>query len=202
MNTPDELEQLWQTQPVDPVIKGEEMLRIIMNKTAKFDRTIRRRNIRETVAALVVAAFFAIAAWKQHNAIERLGSLIIVAGALFIIYYIRRHGAEPPDPNPDQTLGGYQRALAEKYGHQIRLLRNVKFWYLAPMYVGLLIATAGLLKERAASGALTWVDAIGPIVYTLVFAAIWWLNEVYTVRKLQGMRTKLMAGEEEQETPC
>jgi vacuolar-type H+-ATPase subunit I/STV1 len=150
----------------------------------------------------VVAAFFAIAAWKQHNAIERLGSLIIVAGALFIIYYIRRHGAEPPDPNPDQTLGGYQRALAEKYGHQIRLLRNVKFWYLAPMYVGLLIATAGLLKERAASGALTWVDAIGPIVYTLVFAAIWWLNEVYTVRKLQGMRTKLMAGEEEQETPC
>jgi hypothetical protein len=78
----------------------------------------------------------------------------------------------------------------------------VKFWYLAPLYVGLLTATASVLKERAASGALTWADAIGPIIYTLVFGAIWWLNEVFTVRKLQHMRTKLMSGEEEQETPC
>lgn len=202
MNTPDELEQLWKTQPVDPAMKGEEMRQIVMKKIAAFDRKIRLRNRTESLAALVVVGFFAIAAWKQHNAIEQLGSLIIVAGALFIIYYIRRHGAEPPDPNPDQTLGGYQRSLAEKYDHQIRLLRNVKFWYMAPMYVGLLIMTAGLLKERAASSALTWRHAIGPIVYTVVFAAIWWLNEVYAVRKLERMRTKLMAGVEEPETQC
>ena len=202
MNRPDELDKLWKTQPVDPPIKGEEMRKIIIRKMAAFDSTIRLRNRVESLAALAVAGFFAITARKQHNAIEKLGSLIIVAGALFIIYYIRRYGAEPPDPNPDQTLGGYQRALSEKYGHQIRLLRNVKFWYLAPLYVGLLTATAGMLKERAASGALTWADAIGPIVYTLVFGAIWWLNEVFTVRKLQRMRAKLMSGEEDQETPC
>lgn len=202
MNKPDDLEQLWKTQPVDPVVKGEEMRKIILRKTEKFDRTIRRRNIRETVAAAMVAIFFTYIAWGQRNGIDRAGSIILVASSLWIIYYMWRRGGKPPDPNPDQTLEGYRRALVRKYDHQIRLLRNVKFWYLAPMYVGLLIATAGLLKERAASGALTWVDAIGPIVYTLVFAAIWWLNEVYTVRKLQGMRTKLMAGEEEQETPC
>ena len=202
MNTPDELEQLWKTQPVDPAMKGEEMRNIILNRTAKFDRTIHRRNIRETVAALVVAVCFTIAAWKQHSIIEQLGSLIIVAGALFIVYYIRRHGAEPPDPNPDQSLGGYQRSLAEKYDHQIRLLRSVKFWYLAPMYVGLLTMTAGLLRERAVSGALTWRDAIGPVVYTLVFAAVWWLNEVYAVRKIERMRAKLMAVGEQSETLC
>ena len=36
----------------------------------------------------------------------------------------------------------------------------------------------------------------------LVFAAVWWLNEVHTVRKLQRKRTKLMAGGEEPETSC
>src|SRR5579863_5318380 len=185
MNQPGDLEQLWKTQPVDPAVKGEEMRKIILKKTEKFDRTIWRRNIRETVAGVIVAIFFTYIAWGQRNAIERAGSFIIAAGALWIIYYIRRHGTEPPDPNPDQTLEGYQRALARKYDHQIRLLRKVKFWYLAPLYVGLLTGSAGLLKELAERGASIWLAAVFPLFYTLVFAAIWWLNEVYAVRKLE-----------------
>lgn len=202
MNRPDELEQLWQTQPVDPAMKGEEMRKIILARMEKFDRVIRRRNIQETVAALVVAAFFTYIARKQTNALQLAGSVIIVASSLWTIYYMWRHGAEPSDPNPDQTLAGYQRALARKYDHQIGLLRNVKFWYLAPMYVGLLFGSAGMLKEHAEKGALKWLDALGPLFYTLVFAAVWWLNEVHTVRKLQRMRTKLMAGGEEPQTQC
>lgn len=202
MNTPDELEQLWKTQPVDPAVKGEEMRNIILKKSANFDRTIRWRNIRETVAALAVAAFFAYIASKQHNAIERAGSVILVASSFWIVFYMWRHKAAPSDPNPGQTLVGYQRALAGKYDNEIRLLRNVKFWYLLPMYVGLLTLTAGLWKERAAMGALTWRDAIGPIAYTLIFAVIWWANEVWAVRKLERVRAKLMAGGEEIGTPC
>jgi hypothetical protein len=50
----------------------------------------RRRILVESIRALpLVAAFFAIAAWKGHNGIERLGSAIIVAGALWIVYYLR-----------------------------------------------------------------------------------------------------------------
>lgn len=202
MNQPDDLEQLWKTQPVDPAVKGEEMRKIILTKTEKFDRTIRRRNIRETVAAAIVAIFFAYIAWGQRNAIERAGSFIIVAGALWIIYYMRRHGTEPPDPNPDQTLEGYQRALVRKYDHQIRLLHKVKFWYLAPLYVGLLTGSAGLVKELAEKGESIWLAALFPLFYTLVFVAIWWLNEVYGVRKLERMRAQVTSGIEGGETQC
>jgi hypothetical protein len=194
MNGPDELEQLWKTQPVDPAVKGEEMRKIILNKTEKFDRTIRRRNIRETIAALVVAVAFTFIAWGERNAIERAGSMIVAAGALWIVYYMWRRGVEPPDPSPDQTLAGYQRALVRKYDHQIRLLRSVKFWYLLPVYVGLLTGSAGLLKEQDEKGALTWLAAMPPLFYTLVFAAIWWLNEIYAVRKLERMRDQVTSG--------
>lgn len=202
MNQPDDLEQLWKTQPVDPAVKGEEMRNIILKKTEKFDRTIRRRNMRETVAAVFVAIFFTYIAWVQRNEIERAGSIILVAGALWIIYYMRRHGTEPPDPNPDQTLEGYQRALVRKYDHQIRLLRKVKFWYLAPLYVGLLTGSAGLLKEFAERGESLWLAILFPSFYTLVFAGIWWLNEVYGVRKLSRLRAQVTAGIEEGETQC
>ena len=106
MNRPDDLEQLWKTQPVDPAMKGEEMRKIVMARMEKFDRVIRRRDIRETVAALVVAAFFTYIARKQTNPLELAGSVIIVASALWTIYYIWRHGTGPSDPNPDQTLAG------------------------------------------------------------------------------------------------
>ena len=93
-----------------------------------FDRSVKWRNRIEIAAALVVAGFFAYAGWIQHNAIERAGCAIVVAGALYIIYYIRRNGGEPPDPNPDQTIEAYQRAMVSKFDHQILLLKNVKYW--------------------------------------------------------------------------
>src|SRR5690349_21844594 len=120
MNRPDDLQHLWKTQPVDPDMKGEEMRKLGLQKMEKFDRMIQWRNRIEGIAALAVAAFFAYAAWMAPNGIARLGSGIIVGGALWIVYYIRQHGAEPADPNPDQTLAGYQSALARKYDHQIR----------------------------------------------------------------------------------
>lgn len=173
------------------------MRKIIAGKMRSFDRRIRWRNRIETVAALAVAVFFAYAGWIQRNDAERAGCAIVVAGALYIIYYIRRNGGEASDPNPDQTIAGYQRAMVSKFDHQILLLRNVKYWYLAPMYIGLLTLSAGTLWELSEKGALTWVAVTGPIIYTVVFAAIWWLNEVYGVGKLKRARAALMAGMDE-----
>jgi len=201
MNKPDDLENLWKAQPVGTAMRGEEMRGIVLKKIAGFDRAIRLRNRAEILAALVVSATFAYFAWVQRNGIERLGSIVIAASALWIIYYIWRYGSQPGDPNPDQTVASYRRALARKYEHQIRLLRNVKFWYLLPMYVGLLISSAGLLMEHVKNGVLSWTDAIGPLVYTSVFAGVWWLNEVYTIRKLQRWLTDVTSGAEA-ETQC
>jgi hypothetical protein len=194
MNRPDDLEQLWKTQPMDRSIKGEEMRSVVLKKISAFDRRIRMRNRIETVAALAVAFFFLGAGWMQRNGIVRLGSTIVAAGALWIIYYLHRYGTGPVEPAPDQSVDSFRRALALKYEHQIRLLRNVKFWYLLPMYIGLLTGTVGLLKEQAQTRPLMWADALAPLFYTLVFAGVWWLNEVYGVRKLQRSRTQILSG--------
>ncbi len=196
-----DLEELWKSQPVDTGVNGEEMRNLVLTKIAAFDRRIRRRNRTETIAGLIVAPAFAYFAWMQRDPIQRLGSIIIAAGALWIIYYLWRYGTGPADPASDQTLADYRRALALKYEHQIRLLRRVKFWYLAPLYVGLLTGSAGVLREQAKNGAITWADALLPLVYTLVVAGVWWLNEVYAVRKLRRQSAQLLSGIEE-ETQC
>ncbi len=202
MNQPDDLEQLWKTQPVEAAMKGEEMRKIILKKTEKFDRMIRWRNIREYAAALFVVPVFLYYTRIMPNNLARLGCIIVVAGALWIVYYLWRHGTGPSDPLPDQSLESYQHALIAKYDHQIRLLRTVKCWYLLPIYVGLLTLSVGQMQQHAAMGAITWIDGVGPVFYTLVFGGIWWLNEVYAVRKLEQRRMRLTSGVQEEESPC
>jgi hypothetical protein len=194
MNKPDALEQLWQTQPVRTDVKGGEMYQIILHKTEKFERTIWWRNTREIVASAVAGTVFAYLTWKQANGIARLGSAFITGTMVWIIYYFWRYGSSPADPNPDQSATAFQSALISKIDHQIRLLRNVKFWYLLPMYVGLLVFSAGGIRDHAATGTLSWRDTIGPALYTLFFASVWWLNEGYAVRKLERWKIKLAAG--------
>jgi hypothetical protein len=202
MNKPDELERLWQTQPVQTDIKGEEMRQIILRKTEKFDRTVRWRNLREVLASAVAGIVFGYLTWKQANGIARLGSALITGTMAWIIYYFWRHGSGPADPNPDQSAAAFQSALVSKIDHQIRLLRNVKFWYLLPMYVGLLVFSAGGIRDHAATGSLSWRDAISPILCTLFFALIWWLNEGYAVNKLERWKTKLAAGIQPGDSGC
>jgi hypothetical protein len=194
MNRHDDLENLWKTQPLETPIKGEEMRSVVLKKISAFDRTIRMRNMREVVGAVAVAVFFLFLASVHRNAIELVGNLIVVAGALWIIYYIRRHGAGPLEPAPDQPVESFRRALALKYEHQIRLLREAKFWYLLPIYVGLLTGAIGLLLEQAKARPLMWFDGLPPLFYTLIFAGLWWVNEVYAVRKLERSRTQILSG--------
>ena len=202
MNKCDELEQLWQTQPVSREMKGEEMREIIMRKMAKFDRTIRRRNLREVCGALVGAIGFIYIASRQTYWISRIGSAIGLATFVWIIYYFLRYGAGPADPDPGQDAAGYQRALVAKIDHQIRLVRSAKLWFLLPMYVGLALGTAGDVITHSAAGSLSWRDAVAPVLYTVVFAAIWWANDVYAAGKLQHWRAQLVSGARTLDLEC
>jgi len=202
MNKSDELEQLWQTQPVLSEIRGEEMREIIMQKMTKFDRTIGRRNLREVCGALVGAIAFSYIASQQTYWISRIGSAIVLATFVWIIYYFLRYGSGPADPDPGQDAAGYQRALVAKINHQIRLVRSAKLWFLLPMYVGLALGTAGDVITHSTAGNLSWRDAVAPVLYTVVFAAIWWANDVYAAGKLHQWRAQLESGARTADLEC
>jgi hypothetical protein len=202
MSRPDDLERLWQTQPVQTDMKGEEMRKIIVKKIEVFDHKIRKRNIREYVAALFVVPVFFYFAWIMPNSIARVGSVVVAVGALWIVYYLWRHGTGPADPLPDQTLASYRRALIAKYDHQIRLLRTVKLWYLLPLYVGLMTLLAGLLRESDARNAGTLFIEVYAVVCTVFCGFVWWLNGVWGVRKIERLRAQVISETEEGEASC
>jgi hypothetical protein len=193
MNGHDELHDLWCSQPSLKTVRGEDMLAFVQRRTDRFDRAMAVRNWIECVAAGVLVAIFGFSALRPGDALVRAGSLVIAASTAWIIFYLLRYGRGPRDVDPSLDLRGYAQALVHRYDHQIKLLKSVKYWYLLPPYVGLLLGTVGILRDKARTGALSWSDSILPMFYTAVFAAIWWLNEVYSVRRLRAERAKVIA---------
>jgi hypothetical protein len=193
MTENDELRALWNCSPPATGKRGEDIMQAVQQRTQRLDRAIRNRNWRECIAAGLVFAFFLWGALRTADAFVRAGSLIIMASAIWIAFYFIRFGKARAAVAPDQSLTSYAQSLAANYDHQIRLLKSVKYWYLLPPYLGLLTLTAGQLLARAKAGGLNWGDAVYPAIYTVFFAAVWWLNEVYTVGKLRESRAKILA---------
>jgi hypothetical protein len=188
----DELHELWRGQTTGPPVKGEDMLTIAMERAREFDRTIKARNIRECLGAVLLTALFAFIAWKSPNPLAGAGNLVVAASGLWILFCMLRYGREAPAPAADGSLADFQQALLRKYDHQIRLLKNVKYWYLLPPYVGLLLASAGIVMANTAKGQPAWPQLIAMGVYTGVFGFIWWLNEGPGVRTLRRERARLL----------
>jgi hypothetical protein len=168
------------------------MLTIAMERANRFDHKIKARNWRECGAAALVTPIFAVMAWQSPNALACAGNLVVAASGLWIVFYMLRYGREAPAPAPDRSLADFQQALLREYEHQIRLLKNVKYWYLLPPYVGLLLASAGKIMARTAEGQLGRPEPVAVTIYTAVFGGAWWLNEVYAVRKLRRARARLL----------
>jgi hypothetical protein len=198
MNGEDELRKLWCGQPLRAEATGEELLALVQKRMWHFDRMIAVRNTVESIAAGLVAASFGWLGLRAHDPLMKVGFFIVAAGAAWIIYYLVRYGNISVSADPSQSLADYRHALAERYDHQIRLLKTAKYWYLLPIYVGLLITSVALFLQQGWRTA-GWWDFEMPALYTIAFAAVWWLNEVYSVGRLRRERARLLSLTEESE---
>ncbi|QOY88006.1 hypothetical protein [Paludibaculum fermentans] len=168
------------------------MLHLAIERTRALDRQIAGRNSLECAAALLITAFFGWAALRAPSPLEQLGLAIVSLSGLWIIYYVRHHGRGPSPVDAGLDLSAYRKVLLENYSRQIRLLQTVQFWYLGPLYAGLLIANAGAALRLTREGR----GVLGPVLtvtlVTLVFAAILLLNQRVGVGRLRSARKELV----------
>jgi hypothetical protein len=188
----DQLCDLWHGEFPSPDKKeGGEMLNMVIERTRSFDRRIAVRNTIECVAGLGVAGIFAWFAWRAPSLLERAGNAIVAASGLWIAFYIVRFGSGPRRLDPGVSLNAYNQLLRANYKQQIRLLRNVKYWYLLPPYVGILLANLGLGLRLHAAGTNLWSAVVSVATVTFVFVLVGIANEVYGVRHLKHLEREL-----------
>ena len=161
------LHTLWQsdTAAFDPMPVEE-----VRRRASRLGDIVARRNRREYMAATIVIAGFAVYAVVLPGLLFKLGSLLVIAGTLFVSWQLTRRTSRP-DPAAEATdIRSYYRARLVREEH---MLSRVGRWYLAPLLPGLLLfMTAQALNDRYGMVGSTVLIG-GPL---LLFGAIWLLN--------------------------
>jgi hypothetical protein len=190
MNTQDELRELWNSQPSAATTTGEDLMQMVEARTKKFDRRVRARNLREIIASVIGGGVLAWTMLGSHDPWKITGGVVMEIGLAVIIYVLLRYGKTGSEPDTSGTLRDYTRSLIEKYDRQIRLLKTAKYWYLLPMYLGIVIMLVGSVLGHVRAGTLGPKVFLWPVILTAFFGFTWWLNEVYAVGKLERCRAK------------
>lgn len=147
----DSMKQQWQTRApgVGPATPSAEQLR---RESDRLQRTVRRRDLRETIAAVVVGVFFLLLAGSGFSRGSWAGAsfaLLLVVWAGYVPFQLRRARRKLPDPRPDLPLRIFLQRQREAALAQARMLERAWLWYVAPCTVGLLGLTFSTPGEGA-----------------------------------------------------
>lgn len=170
----DDFQDLWQSQPPE---QFHIALADVRERALKFQRRVRFRNMREYLASVLVLIIFTWMAFTAPDPIRRAGSILIVAGALYIVWHLYRWGSSREVPG--DCLAFHRRELER----QRDLLQNIWRWYLGPMIPGLFVVMLAGFHGKA-STAHTWFVIVYMILCALFFYGVGRLNQ-RAARRLQ-----------------
>jgi len=193
--TPDDLKQAWRTQSsqtrltIDPDLLVNEVRRNQRN----FAATIFWRDVREVGTGLVMVPVWIYMGakmalpWTWYLTVP---VFLWIAGFMLVDRLRqKRRPVEPAD-----TLRHHIEASLAEVDHQIRLLRNVFWWYLLPPGLSILAFFAQVTWQIRDGGWLTAVSAAGAILIAgLVLGGIYWLNQFAVRTELTPRRDELAA---------
>lgn len=184
----DELREIWTAEPGQERTDMNELLDQLKQRTHDFDRMIARCNL----LMYPISGFLALVnLWiglRAEDPLARAPRFWLAAFFIWTIVFLWRYARASKKPAPEETLSAYRQALAEKYDRQIRLLRALKYWYILPLWLGMMLVSAAYLRHM---GKVTGL--LMAALFTAINAALWWFNEIKGVRSFQRRRQELIA---------
>jgi uncharacterized membrane protein YfcA len=179
----DDLVRLWRESLMpspDPERLANQLARLALRR---FDRVVSWRNVREYAAALAVVGF---AAWRFVAGDDPLQAGAIVFGAAFVAAYLWSQHRRLPRLDPTATARDYQAALLARIDRQIALLGGVRYWYLLPLSVPVLIQVAHAWQAHQRVAAVLML-----VVVTALYAGLAYVNERLAVNHLNEERARV-----------
>lgn len=180
----DKLGQQWREQSA---AGGLAPLDVLRERDRALWRKVWRRDLLETVAAVFVAACFAVAAVVALGRAEWLvaaWALLLVAWAAYVPFRLRSARRLAREPGPDMPLLAFLEQQREAMFAQARMLERVWAWYLGPPAIGL----AGFMfsVRGVTPRSLAYVGVM--LAFCVVIA---WLNR-YAARNEFGERARAL----------
>ena len=182
-NPPRDLKRLWRNQPTEDRTVTLDNIR---KNADAFRAQIRRRNLRELVAAGVVLVVFGFYTWVLPGWMIKTGSVLAMVGTLWIVWQLRRRASAAALPeNSGMALLEFHR---QELARQRDAAKSVAWWYIAPVIPGAVMMSLGRYFQFHAPGrTLAWdhqIVVLCSAIVALTFVIVWLLN-AWAAERLQ-----------------
>lgn len=188
----DELQQHWKDQerPEDPNM--EDVMHGVEVRARKLRRTVFWRDVREVLAALFVVPVFIYMAAKAPPHVAA-GAYACAACALGVAAFLVVDRLRQPQPARDASPADHLREALAGVEHQVWLLRNVFWWYLLPLDIGMAALVAGMFVDMPLPlPARLVVTGIAALIIGGVTVGVYWLNQRARRKQLEPQRDELL----------
>lgn len=139
-----DLKDIWKQATQEELVSldQEQLIRDMKEEHQILSAAIRKRDRLEIGVALVLMPFFLIGAFFLTAIISKLGALLMLAVLGFIIYRLRSARRYEPASLAESSRE-YLLKLKIYYTIQRDLLREVAYWYLAPLFICICLIQLG-----------------------------------------------------------
>ncbi len=181
----DQIKLEWKEQkPEIKEIKMETM-ETLETEMYKLKRNVTIRNWSEACAAIIVAIIFIFKAIYSDTTLSMFFNILIAAGASLIIAYLWKKGTNLDPPDMTASTKDFLTYYKNQLVRQLKLLSNVKYWYVAPIGIGLIgLAVEKVYLNWSLGTSYSWNLAYFVVVVALLSGVIY-LNEVVAVKDLK-----------------
>ena len=179
---PQDPKTVWQNQRLEATQMSIEEIR---SKARSFERKIRHRNLREYVAAALIAAAFGFFAWHfPASPVILVGFIAVAVGALCFAFELHRRGSsqtEPKDLGTTASLDFYIRQLERQ-----RNLFNQSWKWMLWLVPGMIVLIAGAMIVAP-------IRKTGPfLVLAILWTATWlWMMLRRSKRKALALQREI-----------
>ena len=183
----DDLKQVWQSQQGMSQEFFDQIGEKVRESTTLLQSTILRRDVTETIAAIVVVAFFSPGLVTAKNWVDWSGFAIVVLAGItipFVLWWGRKRSVKTVS---SANFCDFVDIEIDYLRRQVRLLRMVTWWYLLPLYVGIVLITVGLADPFRGSLVELIFFTVYMAICTALFIYIWWLNQSTRQRHLEPL---------------
>ena len=156
----------------------------IRTRARNFDLKIRRRNLREYIAAALIAAAFTFFAWHSPSTIIRVGHALVAAGALYLGYQLHRRASSKTVPRELGAMGCLDFHLRQLERERIFLDNSWK-WGIG-LIPGLIVVMAGAIAAGYLAKALPF------LLITCLWIGTWlWMMLKRNKRKARTLQREI-----------
>jgi predicted membrane channel-forming protein YqfA (hemolysin III family) len=142
----DDLKTSWQEQVKEPTEQEylaalSDALNQLEKETSKLDKSIKRRDFLEISIALLLIPVWCWKLFYSAGLMQTVGLIVLILACIYIPYKLLK--AKRIKAPKSSSVVDFLRVEKQKLENQKKLLETVAWWYISPMFLGIILVTLG-----------------------------------------------------------